>query len=102
MNWKQGLLVTLLAALLAACGSDGMKGTFEGGVMGEQTLVFNGRGKVVQQAGGVEQTLAYEVDGDKVRLTKPDQPNATVVLTRTDADTLSGGPMGMLTYKRKP
>lgn len=101
MNWRQGVLAALLTVLLVACGDD-MKGTFVGGVMGEQTLVFNGNGKAMQQAGGMEQTLEYEVDGSKVKLRNPSQPNATLVLTRVDADTLTGGPMGVLTFKRKP
>ena len=91
----------LLLALLSACGGDGMKGTYEGGVMGEQALTFHGNGKATQVAGGMEVQLEYEVEGDKIRLRNPDQPNATLVLTRTDDDTLTGGPMGMLEFKRK-
>ena len=49
----------------------------------------------------MEAQLDYEVEGDKVKLRNPDQPNTTLVLTRTDADTLTGGPMGMMTFKRK-
>jgi len=89
-----------LVALLSACG-DGMKGTYEGGVMGEQHLTFHGNGKATQEVAGMEVQLEYEVDGDKVKLRNPDQPSATLVLTRTDADTLTGGPMGLLEFKRK-
>ena len=49
----------------------------------------------------MEVQLDYEVDGDKVKLRNPDQPNTTLVLIRTDADTLTGGPMGLMTFKRE-
>ena len=90
----------LLPLLLAACG-DGMKGRFEGGPMGEQTLIFHGNGEATQQAGGMEVELEYEVEGNKIKLRNPDQPGTTFVLTRTDADTLTGGPMDLLEFKRK-
>jgi hypothetical protein len=90
----------LLSLMLASCG-DGMKGRFEGGMMGEQSITFHGNGKATQEVGGMEAQLEYEVDGDKVRLRNPDLPNQTLVLTRKDADTLVGGPMGLLEFKRK-
>lgn len=92
--------ILVFALLLAACG-DGMTGRFEGGVTGEQVLTFHGNGKATQEAAGMEQQLEYEVDGDKIRLRNPDQPGTTVVLTRKDDDTLTGGPMGLLEFKRK-
>lgn len=90
-------LVSLLA--LSAC-SDGMKGTYEGPAF---SLEFHGNGKATQvsELVGAEVQLNYEVEGDKVRLRNPEQPGAVLVLTRTDADTLVGGPMGLLKFKRK-
>ena len=95
-------VIAALAALLAACG-DGMKGRYEGeGMLLEgQAIVFHGNGKATQEANGMEVQLDYEVDGDKVKLRNPDQPNTTLVLIRTDADTLTGGPMDMMTFKRE-
>ena len=90
----------LLTLLLSAC-SDGLKGRFEGGMLGEQSITFDGNGKATQEAGGMEVQLEYEVDGDKVSLRNPDLPSQTLVLTRKDADTLVGGPMGVLEFKRK-
>jgi len=90
----------LLTLLLAACG-DGMRGRFEGGVMGEQAITFHGNGKATQEAGGMEALLEYEVDGDKIKLHNPAQPGVTLVLTRKDDDTLTGGPMGMLEFSRR-
>ena len=89
--------VAALAALLAACG-DGMKGRYEGEGM---LLEGQANGKATQEANGMEVQLDYEVDGDKVKLRNPDQPNTTLVLIRTDADTLTGGPMGLMTFKRE-
>lgn len=93
-------MLLFLSMQLAAC-TDGMKGTFEGGAMGEQTLTFHGNGKATQEVAGMEVQLEYEVDGDKIRLRNPDQPGAALVLTRKDADTLAGGPMGLLEFRRK-
>ncbi len=97
MRWIRHIALLVPVLLLAAC-SDGMSGTYEGGVMGEQTLTFHGNGKATQQMEGMEAELEYEVDGDKVKLRNPDQPGATLVLTRKD-DTLVGGPMGVLEFK---
>ena len=66
-----------------------------------QAIVFHGNGKATQEDNGMEVQLDYEVDGDKVKLRNPDQPNTMLVLARTDADTLTGGPMDMMTFKRK-
>lgn len=94
--------VAALVSLLSACG-DGMKGRYEGEgmLLDGQAIVFHGNGKATQEANGMEAQLDYEVDGDKVKLRNPDQPNTTLVMTRTDADTLTGGPMDMMTFKRK-
>ena len=94
--------LALPPALLAACG-DGMKGRYEGEgmLLDGQAIVFHGNGKATQEANGMEVQLDYEVDGDKVKLRNPDQPNTTLVLIRTDADTLTGGPMGLMTFKRE-
>lgn len=90
-------LASLLA--LSAC-SDGMKGVYEGPAF---SLDFHGNGKVTQvsELVGAEVQLDYEIDGNKVRLRNPDQPGAVLVLTRTDDDTLVGGPMGLMQFKRK-
>lgn len=94
--------VAALVSLLSACG-DGMKGRYEGEgmLLDGQAIVFHGNGKATQEANGMEAQLDYEVDGDKVKLRNPDQPNTTLVMTRTDADTLTGGPMDMMTFKRE-
>lgn len=91
-------LVLVLTMLLSGCGG-GLSGSFED-EMGMGTLTFHGDGRVVQSSGlaGVEVEMRYEVDGDKVRLTHPQARGAALVLTRIDADTLSG-PMG-IRYRR--
>lgn len=94
--------VAALVSLLSACG-DGMKGRYEGEgmLLDGQAIVFHGNGKATQEANGMEVQLDYEVDGDKVKLRNPDQPNTMLVLARTDADTLTGGPMDLMTFKRE-
>lgn len=94
------LVLVLLVLLLGAC-SDGMKGTFEGGVMGEQALTFHGNGKATQVAAGVQVELEYEVEGDTITLRNPHQPGVSFALTRRSADLLVGGPMGMLEFQRR-
>lgn len=92
------MLTMLLTMLLSGCGG-GLSGSFED-EMGMGTLTFHGDGRVVQSSAlaGVEVEMRYEVDGDKVRLTHPQARGAALVLTRIDADTLSG-PMG-IRYRR--
>jgi len=91
-------MVLVLTMLLSGCGG-GLTGSFED-EMGMGTLTFHGDGRAVQssQLAGVEVEMRYEVDGDKVRLTHPQAQGAALVLTRIDADTLSG-PMG-IRYRR--
>lgn len=83
-----------LAVLLAACGG-GLKGSFED-EMGMSTFTFHGSGRVVQSSAlaGVEVEMQYELEGDKVRITRPEAQGASMVLTRIDEDTLAG-PMGI-------
>ncbi|HRO62779.1 hypothetical protein [Thermomonas sp.] len=100
MNRLKLALVALLVTLLSACG-DGMTGTYTGGLAEDQVLTFHGNGKATQETAGMEVQLEYEVDGDRIKLRNPDQPGTTLVLTRKDADTLTGGPMGVLEFKRK-
>jgi len=100
MNTLKLALVVLLSMLLSACG-DGMTGTYTGGLAEDQVLTFHGNGKATQETAGMEVQLEYEVDGDRIKLRNPDQPGTTLVLTRKDADTLTGGPMGVLEFKRK-
>ena len=100
MNTLKLALVVLLSMLLSACG-DGMTGTYTGGLAEDQVLTFHGNGKATQETAGMEVQLEYEVDGDKIKLHNPDLPGTTLVLTRKDADTLTGGPMGVLAFKRK-
>lgn len=100
MKWIKRLSIVSLMLLLSAC-SDGMKGTFEVGAMGTQSLTFHGNGEATQVVGGMETELEYEVEGDNIKLRNPAQPGVTLVLTRKDADTLVGGPMGLLEFKRK-
>ncbi len=92
-------IVALVAALMA-CGS-GLRGRYAD-ELGMSTLTFHSGGKVVQSSelAGVEVEMEYRIDGDKVRLTNPEAQGATLVLTRIDADTLSG-PMG-IRYRRQP
>ncbi|MEL1263625.1 hypothetical protein [Pseudoxanthomonas putridarboris] len=92
--------LVVLAMLLSACGS-GLEGRYTD-EFGMGTLTSHDGGKVVQSSelAGVEVEMQYEIDGDKVRLTHPDARGAALVLTRTDADTLSG-PMG-IKYRREP
>ena len=97
MKWLKRFSIVLLV-LLSAC-SDGMNGTFEVGGMGAQSLAFHGNGEATQTVGGMETQLEYEVEGDRIELRNPAQPGVTLVLTREDADTLVGGPMGMLEFK---
>ncbi|HRP71878.1 MAG TPA: hypothetical protein PK743_04470 [Luteimonas sp.] len=92
--------VLVLALLLAGCGG-GLDGTFED-EMGMSTLTFQGGGKVMQSSPmtSMEVRMAYEVDGDKIRITHPEMgSSAALVLTRIDEDTLAG-PMGFR-YERK-
>jgi len=95
----KALRVSLLLAL-AAC-SDGMKGTFEGGVMGEQAITFHGNGKATQAAAGVQVELEYDVEGDTITLRNPHQPGVSFTLTRRNADLLIGGPMGLVEFRRR-
>lgn len=100
---RQGkiVVVTGLACLLVACGG-GLKGTFED-EMGFSTLTFHGGGKVVQSSAmsGAEVELAYEVDGDRIRILQPEAGTGiALVLTRVDKDTLTG-PMGFRYERRK-
>lgn len=92
-------IATALALLLSACGG-GIQGTYEDET-GMSAYTFHGGGRVVQSSAflGVEVEMAYEVDGDKVRLTPPGAQGAALVLTRVDADTLAG-PLG-IRYRRK-
>ncbi len=102
VRWKRfrWAAVLVLTVGLAACG-DGMTGTYTGGLAEDQVLTFHGNGKATQETAGMEVQLEYEVDGDRIKLRNPDQPGTTLVLTRKDADTLTGGPMGVLEFKRK-
>lgn len=95
---RPAVLSVFLALLLSACGG-GMSGTYEDS-MGLTRLRFERGDAVVQssQLGGVERQMRYDLDGDRIRLRHPDVDGATLVLTRVDADTLSG-PMGV-TYRR--
>ncbi len=87
-----------LGLLLSACGG-GLDGTFED-EHGMSVLSFHPDGRVVMSSplAGVEQELAYEVDGDRIRVRLSEDAAAALVLTRVDADTLSG-PVGMR-YRR--
>lgn len=88
------MIPAALAILLAACGG-GLEGTFED-QMGMSAYTFHGDGTVVQSTAiaGMEVEMKYEVDDDKVRLLIPNGNGAALVLTRIDANTLSG-PMGL-------
>jgi len=87
-------LAATLALGLAGCGS-GLSGTFED-PHGLARLDFDGDGTVVQTSalGAIELRLAYEVDGDRIRIVRPGAGDAALVLTRVDADTLAG-PAGL-------
>jgi hypothetical protein len=91
----------VLACALAACG-DGMQGRYKDDY-GMGALTFDGDGKVVQSSemAGVEVEMEYEVDGDRIRLSNPQAPGATLVLTRIDSETLSG-PMGIKYRRQSP
>lgn len=87
-------LMSAVLLVLAACGG-GIEGTFED-EMGVTRFTFHDDGRVVQGAAmaGLEQEMRYEIDGDEIRLTHPEAPGVTMVLSRIDSDTLSG-PMGI-------
>ncbi|TYT25665.1 hypothetical protein FZO89_05005 [Luteimonas viscosa] len=87
-------LLSIPLVVLAGCGG-GLAGTFED-EMGLSTYTFERGGRVVQSTAlaGVELELRYEIEGDRVRIMHPDASDAALVLTRIDADTLSG-PMGL-------
>lgn len=98
MTLRAKAMAVSVALLLCACGS-GLTGTYED-AMGLTQLRFERGGVVVQSSGlgGVERQLRYEVEGDRIRMRHPDVEGAALVLTRVDADTLSG-PLGV-TYTR--
>ena len=106
MNKARIAIAALLTLLLSACG-DGMKGRFEGGMglggvgLMDMAVIFDGHGKATMEGQGTEEQLEYEVDGDKVKLRNPKDPSTAIVLTRKDADTLVGGPMDAMEFKRK-
>ncbi|HLT43585.1 MAG TPA: hypothetical protein VK000_02875 [Luteimonas sp.] len=96
---KTAMSMLALALLLAACGG-GFKGTFED-EMGLSAYTFHSDGRVVLSSpvAGVERELTYDIDGDRIRVRLSDDNDAALVLTRVDADTLSG-PVGTR-YRRK-
>lgn len=98
-RFRRSGVIAFALVLLASCGG-GLSGTFED-EMGMSSLTFHRGGKVVQSSSlaGVELEMAYEVDGDKVRLSHPEAAGAALVLTRIDDDTLSG-PMGIRFRRR--
>lgn len=91
---RKPAMAATLALLLAGCGN-GLSGTFED-QHGLARLAFDGDGTVVQTSalGAIELRLAYEVDGERVRIVRPEASDAALVLTRVDADTLAG-PAGL-------
>lgn len=99
MRMATTMAIALLALLPAACGS-GPRGTFED-ELGMSTLRFDSGGRVVLSSpvAGVERELTYEVDGDRIRVRLSKDNDAALVLTRVDADTLSG-PVGTR-YRRR-
>lgn len=101
VDYRTMALALLPALLLAGCGG-GLRGTFED-EMGFTTLTFEAGGKVVQSSpmSGAEVELAYEVDGDRIRILQPEAgTDVALVLTRVDEDTLTG-PMGFRYERRK-
>lgn len=96
---KTTMAMATLALLLAACGG-GFKGTFED-EMGLSAYTFDAGGRVVLSSpvAGVERELSYEIDGDRIRVRLSKDNDAVLVLTRVDADTLSG-PLGTR-YQRR-
>lgn len=59
------LLLLSVAAMLAACGS-GMSGEYGGGNCMYEKLSFKSDGTVYMTMMGMEQSMQYKVDGDKV------------------------------------
>ena len=47
------------------------------------------------------EVIQEELGDDKVKLRNPKDPSTAIVLTRKDADTLVGGPMDAMEFKRK-
>lgn len=91
---RKAWMAASLALLLAGCGK-GLSGTFED-QYGLARLAFDGDGTVVQTStlGAVELRLAYEMDGERVRIVRPGAGDVALVLTRVDEDTLAG-PAGL-------
>ena len=95
--------VVLLAVLMSACGSGGggIDGKYYNSVSGEFAMELKG-GKVVSMQGQEGRPMTYEVKGDSLIIRDPRHGMADQMTLGIERDgTLSLGPLGSLTKKRK-
>lgn len=94
-RWRP-LATLALAVALVAC-SSGLVGTYEDPV-GLTRYTFQANGKVMMRAMGTEVELAYEKEGDKIKIGPPE---SRVVLTLMDDGSLQG-PLGVKLTRQQP
>lgn len=93
--WRHGVALALVAGLLAC--SSGLVGTYEDPV-GLTRYTFQANGKVMMRAMGTEVELAYEKEGDKIKIGPPE---SRVVLTLMEDGSLQG-PLGVKLTRQQP
>lgn len=89
------LYTVCLTLLLAACGSE-LDGTYSD-KMGMLSYTFKTDGKVVVEIFGATTELAYELDGEKLKISSP---QGNQIMTVKGKDSIIG-PMGMILEKKK-
>ena len=89
------LAAIFLVLLLSAC-SSGLDGTYSD-KMGMVSYTFEPKGKVVIEIFGIATEVAYELDGEKLKISTP---QGNQIMTVKDKKTIIG-PMGMTLEKKK-
>lgn len=89
------VLFLMVVFLLSSCG-ESLVGTYVDAI-GISSYTFSSGGKVYVGVMGIESEMAYEVDGDRVKLIMPE---GNMVLHKMDDGALQG-PMGIIYSKKK-
>lgn len=95
MNIRQSCILLGLAGLLAACGPN-LEGVYKDD-LGLQKYEFQGNGTVYVSTMGVTREGVYEVEDNKVKITKDGE---TIIYDLNEDGTIKG-PLGM-TLKPEP